>query len=105
MNTRFLFKYLLNLALFDDLCSRLSDECHKWNVFCIVNLFSDLLKKSSPSRIINVSSVAHKRLKEVQFDNLNSEKRYRQGSTYGRTKVLLNLFTNELARRLNGTGK
>ncbi|KAG7154500.1 Retinol dehydrogenase 11-like 4 [Homarus americanus] len=54
---------------------------------------------SAPSRIINVSSVAHKRGK-INFDDLNSEKTYDEGDAYAQSKLANILFTRELAERL-----
>jgi len=63
----------------------------------------DRLKASVPARIINVSSSAHKN-GIVDFDNLQQEKKYSRMKGYANTKLMLNLFTFELARRLKGTG-
>jgi NAD(P)-dependent dehydrogenase (short-subunit alcohol dehydrogenase family) len=71
--------------------------------FLLTNLVLDRLKASAPSRIINVASAAH-RAARVDFDNLNSERRYRAPQAYVRTKLYNILFTRELARRLSGTG-
>ncbi len=71
--------------------------------FLLTNLLLDILKASAPSRVINVSSGMHKRAK-IDFDNLQSEKKYGAFGTYGRSKLALNLFTFELARLLEGTG-
>ncbi|GCE21236.1 SDR family oxidoreductase [Dictyobacter kobayashii] len=71
--------------------------------FLLTNLLLDLLKASAPARIINVSSTAHK-MGSIDFDDLQSEKRYRAFPVYGTSKLALTLFTYELARRLEGTG-
>ena len=63
----------------------------------------DTLKDSAPSRIINVSSAAHARA-TMDFDDLQSEKKYRGSRAYRRSKLANLLFTFELARRLEGTG-
>ena len=63
----------------------------------------DLLQASAPARIINVSSSAHKGGK-IDFDDLQHEKKYSRMKAYTNTKLALNLFTFELARRLDGTG-
>ncbi|XP_031616470.1 retinol dehydrogenase 12-like [Contarinia nasturtii] len=71
--------------------------------FLLTNLLLDLIKKSSPSRIINVSSSAH--LKgEIKTSDLNSEKSYDAGDAYNQSKLANILFTRELARKLSGTG-
>jgi NAD(P)-dependent dehydrogenase (short-subunit alcohol dehydrogenase family) len=74
------------------------------NVFLLTLLLLDLLKASAPSRIINVSSAAHERAK-IDLDDLQFERRkYRGFAAYGQSKLMMNLFTVELARRLKGTG-
>ena len=71
--------------------------------FLLTNLLLDALKKSAPSRIINVSSAAH-RMAKMDFDDLQSEKRkYRLFKIYGISKLALMLFSYELNRRLEGT--
>ena len=78
--------------------------CH--NVVDMSNLISDKLKQSAPSRIVNVSSIGHKWAKlPLDFDNFNSEKNYNIGNIYFTSKLGNVLFTRELARRLEGTGK
>ncbi|XP_076353857.1 retinol dehydrogenase 11-like [Tachypleus tridentatus] len=71
--------------------------------FLLTNLLLDLLKKSSPSRIINVSSESH-RLGTIRFDNLNSERSYVLDTAYSHTKLANILFTRILANRLAKTG-
>lgn len=71
--------------------------------FLLTNLLLDLLKKSAPSRVITVSSEA-RRGAEIDFDDLQSERRYRGFPVYGMTKLANILFTYELAERLRGTG-
>ena len=71
--------------------------------FLLTNLLLDALKKSAPSRIINVSSAAH-RMAKIDFDDLQSEKRkYRLMKIYGASKLALMLFSYELSRKLEGT--
>jgi NAD(P)-dependent dehydrogenase (short-subunit alcohol dehydrogenase family) len=67
-------------------------------------LLLDLLKASAPSRIINVSSEAQRRTR-LDMDDLQFERRkYNSLAAYGQSKLLMNAFTFELARRLEGTG-
>ena len=70
--------------------------------FLLTNLLLDMLKASAPSRIVNVSSTAH-RSAQIDFDDLQREKTYGY-SVYGESKLMNILFTYELARRLDGTG-
>jgi NAD(P)-dependent dehydrogenase (short-subunit alcohol dehydrogenase family) len=71
--------------------------------FLLTNLLLDLLKESAPSRVITVSSEA-RRGAEINFDDLQSERRYRPFQVYGMSKLANILFTYELAERLEGTG-
>jgi NAD(P)-dependent dehydrogenase (short-subunit alcohol dehydrogenase family) len=67
-------------------------------------LLLDLLKSSAPSRIVNVSSEAQ-RNSRLDLNDLQFEKRkYNPLAAYGQSKLLMNAFTFELARRLQGTG-
>ena len=72
--------------------------------FLLTNLLLDILKKSSPSRIVNVSSAAH-RMAKIDFDDLQYEnKKYRLFKAYGVSKLAFMLFSYELSRKLDGTG-
>jgi NAD(P)-dependent dehydrogenase (short-subunit alcohol dehydrogenase family) len=71
----------------------------------------DLLKASVPSRIINVSSGLAKN-GQVDLDDLQSENNFAgtkayssvRAPVYANTKLVLMMFTYELARRLKGSG-
>ena len=67
-------------------------------------LLLDKLKQSAPSRIVNVSSIAHKLFGPLDLANLNSEKSVRKHSWYAHSKLALIVFTRELSRRLQGSG-
>jgi NAD(P)-dependent dehydrogenase (short-subunit alcohol dehydrogenase family) len=71
--------------------------------FLLTNLLLEVLQKSAPSRIVSVSSEAHKYGK-VEFDNLQGEREYKGIPAYSNSKLENVLFTHELARRLAGTG-
>lgn len=71
--------------------------------FLMTNLLLDKIKASAPSRIINVSSVAHMRGK-INFSDLNSDKKYDEGEAYAASKLANILFTRELGERLAGSG-
>ena len=70
--------------------------------FLLTNLLLNSLKAGAPARIINVSSTLHRR-GYIDFDDLQSEKDYGMYglTTYGKSKLALNLFSMELVRRLN----
>ncbi|KAL7829579.1 hypothetical protein AOLI_G00304640 [Acnodon oligacanthus] len=64
----------------------------------------EMLKKSAPSRIINVSSIAHKGGK-IHFDDLSFNKTpYDSLISYRQSKLANVLFTRELSRRIKGSG-
>jgi len=72
--------------------------------FLLTNLLIDILKKSAPSRIVNVSSGVHK-MASMDFDDLHGEnKKYGAFKNYGVSKLAITLFTYELSRKLEGTG-
>jgi NAD(P)-dependent dehydrogenase (short-subunit alcohol dehydrogenase family) len=64
----------------------------------------DLLKASAPSRIVNVSSEAQRRVRPDMNDLQFERRKYTGIAAYGQSKLLMNAFTFELARRLEGTG-
>lgn len=70
--------------------------------FLLTNLLLESLVASAPSRIVNVSSVAHEKA-TIDFDDLQSEGSYRPMKVYGKSKLANVLFTYELARRMQGT--
>jgi NAD(P)-dependent dehydrogenase (short-subunit alcohol dehydrogenase family) len=73
--------------------------------FLLTDLLLDRLKASAPSRVVNVSSTAHRgALRGINFDDLQREHGYNTQSVYGESKLANILFTRELARRLDGTG-
>lgn len=71
--------------------------------FLLTHLLLDLLKRSSPSRIVVVSSQLYK-YGVINFEDLNSEQSYDKASAYSRSKLANLLFTCELGRRLEGSG-
>src|SRR5918998_983602 len=54
--------------------------------FLLTNLLLDLLKKSAPSKVVTVSSEAE-RWGNIDFDDLQSKKKYRGFPVYGMTKL------------------
>ena len=63
----------------------------------------DLLKKSSPSRIINVVSDGHRAFKKVlDFERIQKAGGYSSIDDYSASKICVILFTKELAERLRG---
>ncbi len=71
--------------------------------FLLTTLLLPMLEASAPSRIVNVSSAAAKGA-AIDFDDLQGEQRYSGWRAYAQSKLANILFTEELARRLEGTG-
>ena len=71
--------------------------------FLLTNLLLPLIEKSSPSRIVMVSSGLAKK-GVIDFGNLNSEREYNKAAAYKNSKLALNYFSRELAFRLAGSG-
>lgn len=72
--------------------------------FALTGLLINRLKKTSGSRVVNVSSMAHK-MGKIDFNDLNWEKRkYKKWQAYGDSKIASLYFTYALQQRLgNGT--
>ncbi|KAL6113336.1 uncharacterized protein ACO6RY_11652 [Pungitius sinensis] len=71
--------------------------------FLLTNCLLDLLKKSTPSRIVIVSSLAHEK-GSIHFDDINLDKDYSRHDSYRQSKLANVLFCRELASRLKDTG-
>jgi NAD(P)-dependent dehydrogenase (short-subunit alcohol dehydrogenase family) len=69
----------------------------------LTHLLLPMLRESAPARIVNVSSGAH-RWARVRWDDLQSRGGYRGLDVYARAKLLNLMWTQELARRVRGTG-
>jgi len=70
--------------------------------FLMTNLLLDIMKKSTPARIISVSSGLHGGT--IDFDDVEFKRRFRGMSAYRQSKLADILFIKELAMRLQGTG-
>lgn len=71
--------------------------------FLLTGLLLKTIRRSSPARIVSVSSTAHSR-GVIDFDDLQMEHHYRGYDAYANTKLMNIVFTYELARRLEGSG-
>ncbi|XP_077384365.1 retinol dehydrogenase 13 [Festucalex cinctus] len=72
--------------------------------FLLTNLLLPKLKSSAPSRVITVSSMAH-RGGRIDFSDLFFSRRpYSPLQSYQQSKLANVLFSRELARRLRGSG-
>lgn len=70
--------------------------------FLLTYLLIGLLKRSAPSRIVVVSSLAHY-FGWIRFHDLMSQGSYNSGLAYCQSKLANILFTRELTQRLKGT--
>ena len=71
--------------------------------FALTGLLLERLLKVDGSRIVTVASPAH-RQGRIDFDDLQSERRYRRSAAYAQSKLANLLFTYELQRRLAAAG-
>ena len=73
--------------------------------FLLTRLLLDRVTASAPARIVNVASTAHKGARRgLDFDDLQSRRRYVGMQAYAKSKLANIYFTTELARRLAGSG-
>lgn len=68
--------------------------------FALTGLLLDNLLPVEGSRVVVVSSNAHKHRAAIHFDDLQWERRYDRTAAYGQSKLANLMFTYELARRL-----
>jgi len=71
--------------------------------FLLTYLLIGKLQSSSPSRIVNLTDISHRR-GEIDFQDLNSESNYDPPKAYKQSKLAQAVFTKELHRRLTGSG-
>jgi NAD(P)-dependent dehydrogenase (short-subunit alcohol dehydrogenase family) len=67
--------------------------------FTFVGLLLDRLLDVPGSRVVSVTSNAHK-FGRIRFEDLHSQRKYRRWRAYGQSKLANMLFASELARRL-----
>jgi NAD(P)-dependent dehydrogenase (short-subunit alcohol dehydrogenase family) len=70
--------------------------------FLMTHLLLDLLKKSAPSRIINLTSGLHSGT--INFDDIEFTKKFSGFKAYRQSKLGVILSTRLLAKKLEGTG-
>lgn len=71
--------------------------------FLLTGLLLDTLVQTANSRIVTLSSIVHKNGK-INFDDLQSEKKYAPSAAYAQSKLACLMFTYELQRRLEKSG-
>lgn len=67
--------------------------------FLLTGLLLDTLLETPHSRVVTLSSLAHRNGK-INFDDLQSKKKYSAQSAYAQSKLACLMFTFELQRRL-----
>ncbi|XP_044269115.1 retinol dehydrogenase 11-like [Tribolium madens] len=77
-------------------------QINHFSGFLLTNLLVNLLKKSAPSRVINVSSLAAEGAKNLDLDQI--AKHTSVMTDYYNSKLCNILFTQELAKKLEGSG-
>jgi NAD(P)-dependent dehydrogenase (short-subunit alcohol dehydrogenase family) len=68
--------------------------------FALTGQLLDNMLPVEGSRVVTVSSVGHRILAKIHFDDLNLDRNYNRVVSYGQSKLSNLLFTYELARRL-----
>jgi NAD(P)-dependent dehydrogenase (short-subunit alcohol dehydrogenase family) len=71
--------------------------------FALTGLLIDRLAALPGARVVTVSSNGHAG-GQINFDDLQSERRYRRVAGYGQSKLANLMFTYELQRRLDSAG-
>lgn len=71
--------------------------------FLLTHLLLEVLRASTPARIINVSSAAH-RMAKMRFDDLQFKRGFSGWQAYGQSKLANIYFTVGLEGHMNGDG-
>jgi NAD(P)-dependent dehydrogenase (short-subunit alcohol dehydrogenase family) len=72
--------------------------------FALTGLLLEQMLPVPGSRVVTVSSLAHRIRARINFDDLQSERSYRRVAAYSQSKLANLMFTYELQRRLSGAG-
>jgi NAD(P)-dependent dehydrogenase (short-subunit alcohol dehydrogenase family) len=72
--------------------------------FAFTGLLLDRLLPVQGSRVVTVSSVGHRIIAKIHFDDLQWERSYNRVAAYGQSKLANLMFTYELQRRLAAKG-
>lgn len=74
--------------------------------FLLTSLLLDLIPDRPESRVVTLSSIAHKQpLRRIRFEDLHWEQGYNKYQAYAQTKLACLMFTRELQQRLQVAGK
>ncbi len=72
--------------------------------FALTGLLLDHLTSVDGSRVVTVSSVGHRLLARIHFDDPQLTRKYNRVEAYGQSKLANLMFTYDLQRRLNAKG-
>src|SRR5215813_3845320 len=72
--------------------------------FALTGLLLEQMLPVPGSRVVTVSSLAHRIRARINFDDLQGERSYSRVAAYGQSKLANLMFTYELQRRLSGAG-
>ena len=72
--------------------------------FALTGLLLEQMLPVPGSRVVTVSSLAHRIRARINFDDLQAERSYSRVAAYSQSKLANLMFTYELARRLSGAG-
>jgi len=70
--------------------------------FALTGLLLEQMLPVPGSRVVTVSSLAHRIRARINFDDLQSQRSYSRVAAYSQSKLANLMFTYELARRLSG---
>jgi NAD(P)-dependent dehydrogenase (short-subunit alcohol dehydrogenase family) len=70
--------------------------------FALTGLLLEQMLRVPGSRVVTVSSTAHRIGARINFDDLQSERSYHRVGAYGQSKLANLMFSYELQRRLSG---
>lgn len=72
--------------------------------FALTGQLLDNMLPVEGSRVVTVSSVGHRLMARIHFEDPHLERKYNRVEAYGQSKLANLLFTYELQRRLNAKG-
>ncbi len=72
--------------------------------FLLTSLLIELMPDSKNSRVVSLSSLAHKK-SEIFFDDINCDSQSKWDTPYAQSKLACLMFADELQRKLSQAGK
>ena len=69
--------------------------------FALTSLLLDILTATPNSRVVNQSSIAHRMINQLNFNDLNWNKSYSKSKAYAQSKLANLLFTYHLQKKLS----